>query len=108
MLEGVNFHTNSAQLTSKAKGILYGVAHKLKNCSANKVTVVGHTDSVGSATMNMNLSQRRAASARAFLVKQGVRANRMGSAGKGETQPRASNKTKQGKAANRRVELLAQ
>jgi outer membrane protein OmpA-like peptidoglycan-associated protein len=108
VLEGVNFHTNSAKLTTKAKGILNGVAHKLKSCRANKVTIVGHTDSVGSATKNLDLSQRRAASTRAYLVKQGVRANRMGSAGKGETQPRLDNKTKQGKAANRRVELLAQ
>ncbi len=107
VLEGVNFHTNSARLTTKAKSILNGVAYKLKSCRANKVTIVGHTDSVGSAAKNLNLSQRRAASARAFLIEHGVQAHRLGSAGKGEVQPRADNKTKQGRAANRRVELLA-
>ncbi len=51
--------------------------------------------------------QARNLDAKFYLIIQGVRANRMGSAGKGETQPHADNKTKQGKAENRRVELLA-
>ena len=66
---------------------------------------MGHTDNVGSDQYNLALSQRRVSSVKAFLVKQGIRANRLATAGKGETQPRASNKTKQGRAANRRVEL---
>jgi len=106
-LEGVNFHTNSSRLTIQAEYILGDVVNKLKSCRANIVTIVGHTDSIGSANRNLSLSQRRAASARAFLIEHGVQAYRLGSTGKGESQPRADNTTTQGRAANRRVELLA-
>jgi len=106
VLEGVNFHTNSAALTFQAKAILKVVAHKLKQCRANRIVIIGHTDNVGSSTSNMLLSFNRAASVKKYLVGQGVRNSRLGTDARGESQPRSNNKTKEGKALNRRVELL--
>jgi outer membrane protein OmpA-like peptidoglycan-associated protein len=105
VLNGVNFLSDSATLTQSAKSRLVSVARKLKSCTLPKLILVGHTDNVGSEKYNLGLSKRRVVSVKAFLVKQGIRANRLGATGKGETQPRASNKTKQGRATNRRVEL---
>lgn len=105
VLNGVNFLSDSATLTQGAKSRLVGVARKLKSCTLPKLMLVGHTDNVGSEKYNLGLSKRRVVSVKAFLVKQGIRANRLGATGKGETQPRASNNTKQGRATNRRVEL---
>ena len=105
VLNGVNFLTDSATLTNGAKSTLVRVAKKLKNCRLPKLVLVGHTDNVGSDQYNLGLSQRRVNSVKAFLVKQGILARRLGTAGKGESQPRATNKTEQGRAANRRVEL---
>jgi len=107
VLKGVNFHNNSAVLTLKAENILKGVAKQLKQWKGLKVLLIGHTDDVGSHAKNLTLSQRRALSVKAYLIKRGVKSHRMGTAGKGETQPRTSNKTKEGKAINRRVELRA-
>ena len=107
VLKGVNFHTNSAVLTLKAEKILKGVAKQLKQWKGLKVLLIGHTDDVGSHTKNLTLSKNRAISVKVFLIKQGVKAQRIGTAGKGETQPHTSNKTKEGKATNRRVELRA-
>ncbi len=105
VLKGVNFHTDSAKLTNDAKSILVSVAKRLKICTLPKLILVGHTDNVGSDKYNLGLSTRRVDSVKVFLVKQGIRANRVGTAGKGERQPVASNKTKQGRTMNRRVEL---
>jgi len=105
VLKGVNFLTGSAKLTNGAKSTLVNVAKKLKSCKLPKLILVGHTDNVGSDKYNLDLSKHRVNTVKAFLVKQGIQARRLGTAGKGETQPRATNKTKQGRAANRRVEL---
>jgi OOP family OmpA-OmpF porin len=69
------------------------------------VIAVGHTDSVGSDKYNDRLSQRRADSVKAYLVSKGIEPNRIYTEGKGEKQPVASNKTKEGRAKNRRVEI---
>ena len=107
VLKGVNFHTNSAVLTQKAEAILNNVAKQLKRWNGLKVLLIGHTDDVGSNASNFVLSKNRASSVKAYLIEQGVKSKRMVTAGKGESQPRTSNKTKAGKAVNRRVELRA-
>ncbi len=73
--------------------------------NVKSVKVVGHTCTVGSAAYNQGLSERRAASVRAYLVQSGIDANLITSVGKGETQPVASNETREGRAQNRRVEV---
>jgi OOP family OmpA-OmpF porin len=70
------------------------------------VEVAGHTDSTGSETYNQGLSERRANSVKDYLTSQGVTATRLSAKGYGEAQPVASNDTKEGRAENRRVELI--
>ena len=69
------------------------------------IIAVGHTDSVGSDAYNQKLSVRRAESVKAYLVSKGIEANRIYTEGKGEMQPVADNKTREGRAKNRRVEV---
>ena len=66
---------------------------------------IGHADSIGSDAYNQKLSVRRAESVKAYLVSKGVEPNRIYTEGKGEKQPVASNKTKDGRQKNRRVEI---
>ncbi len=68
--------------------------------------IEGHTDDRGDASYNQELSQRRAQAVVAFLIDQGVDRSRLTAVGVGETQPIASNKTKRGRATNRRVEFV--
>jgi OOP family OmpA-OmpF porin len=105
ILRGVNFELNSAQLTMNAETILNGVAETLVSSPGFEVELQGHTDSTGSDSYNMNLSQNRAKSVKSYLVSSGVEANRLTARGYGEEQPIASNDTKVGRAENRRVEL---
>jgi len=69
------------------------------------LSISGHTDSVGSASSNQRLSERRAKSCYDYLTTKGISARQMSYAGYGETQPVADNKTKEGRQANRRVEF---
>ncbi|MBO0160588.1 OmpA family protein, partial [Vibrio parahaemolyticus] len=66
---------------------------------------VGHTDSIGSDAYNQKLSVRRAEAVKAYLVSKGIEENRVYTEGKGEKQPVADNKTSEGRAKNRRVEV---
>ena len=105
VLRGVNFELNSAQLTVNAETILDGVAATLSSSPGFNVELQGHTDSMGSDSYNMNLSQNRAKSVKNYLVNQGVESGRLTARGYGEEQPIASNDTAEGRAENRRVEL---
>ncbi len=105
VLEGVNFKHDSAKLTDSAKTVLDGVAETLRARPDMHVTIVGHTDSQGTDAYNMGLSQRRAESVRAYLVSKGVNASNLSARGDGESKPIADNKTAEGRAKNRRVEL---
>jgi outer membrane protein OmpA-like peptidoglycan-associated protein len=71
-----------------------------------QITIVGHTDSIGSDDKNMQLSQKRADAVRSYLTTHGIPENRVQSQGMGETQPVADNKTAEGRANNRRVEII--
>ena len=81
------------------------VAGTLKANPGVNVDVIGHTDWVGTNAYNMKLSDRRAAAVKTYLVSKGIEANRVYTEGKGEKQPVADNKTKEGRAKNRRVEI---
>ncbi|WP_200842736.1 OmpA family protein [Zhongshania aliphaticivorans] len=105
ILRGVNFELNSAKLTMNAETILNDVASTLASSPGFNVELQGHTDSSGSDSYNMNLSQNRAKSVKSYLVGSGVESNRLTATGYGEEQPIASNDTKAGRAENRRVEL---
>jgi outer membrane protein OmpA-like peptidoglycan-associated protein len=71
-----------------------------------KIMVEGHTDSIGTEENNRKLSQGRADAVREFLVSRGVEASRISAVGKGESEPVADNKSPEGRANNRRVEII--
>ncbi len=105
VLQGVNFEFDKAALTVNAKTILDGVIEALNAVPALHFSVNGHTDAKGDDGYNQSLSERRAASVMQYLQEHGVAAERMTSAGFGETQPVADNETEEGRELNRRVEL---
>jgi outer membrane protein OmpA-like peptidoglycan-associated protein len=80
----------------------------LKQVSAAKVEIGGHTDNVGAADTNLALSQKRAESVRAALVERGIPTSRLAAKGYGDTAPVADNRSEEGRAKNRRVELVKQ
>jgi outer membrane protein OmpA-like peptidoglycan-associated protein len=102
---GVLFESGKADLLPGAQDRLGRVADFLKN-SSRPVTVEGYTDSTGSESTNLALSQRRAQSVRDFLVARGVPLERLKAEGKGESSPVASNDSASGRALNRRVEIV--
>jgi OmpA-OmpF porin, OOP family len=106
-LEGVHFKTASAELTDTSRNTLSKSAALLKQFPSVMVEVHAHTDSQGSATYNQELSMNRAKSVRSYFVSQGVAESRMTAEGFGEDQPIADNATADGRALNRRVELVS-
>ena len=102
------FERKSYELTEQGKALLEKnrqAAIDLLSRSAF-IEIIGHTDSKGDEKDNMSLSKLRAASVRDYLISKGHDASKMITTGKGETQPVASNDTKEGRAKNRRVEIL--
>ena len=106
VLKGVLFKTGSAELDPVSTTVLNEVAESLKAWPAVRVEIQGHTDSVGSAEANRDLSSRRAESVRQFLITAGTDPGRLTAVGYGEDLPVADNTTDAGRAANRRVELV--
>jgi len=101
----VLFDFDKAVLKTEGKNKLDDLAGKVKAINLEVVIAIGHTDSIGSDAYNQKLSVRRAESVKAYLVSKGVEPNRIYTEGKGEKQPVASNKTKDGRQKNRRVEI---
>ena len=93
-------------MSGPAQTDLYAVARNLNQYPNSRVEVVGHTDDTGRDAYNMDLSQRRAQSVAGILTAAGVNAGRVVATGRGESQPIASNATAEGRAQNRRVEIL--
>jgi len=104
-LRGVNFANNSAKLKSGSSDVLDGTASILTRYPDLKVEIGGHTDSSGAASYNKALSQKRAESVREYLISKGAKAGNLISRGYGESSPIADNKTRDGRAKNRRVEM---
>jgi len=101
----VLFDFDKSILKTEGKSKLDDLAGKVKTINLEVVIAIGHTDSIGSDAYNQKLSVRRAESVKAYLVSKGVEPNRIYTEGKGEKQPVASNKTKDGRQKNRRVEI---
>jgi outer membrane protein OmpA-like peptidoglycan-associated protein len=105
ILEGVTFETGKSTLTPESETILNGVAESLVANDSIRVQVTGHTDNTGSLALNRRLSRARADAVRTYLISRGVAEDRLTARGFGPDQPVASNRTAEGRAQNRRVEL---
>ena len=105
-LDGVNFDFDKATLKPEAKVVLNEAAALLAKHDRVVVQIAGHTDSMGSEVYNQGLSERRANAVQAYLVDNGVKASRLSAKGYGESRPVASNDTEEGRAENRRVEMI--
>ncbi len=103
---GVTFDVDSTAIRQEFYSPLNQVAATLREYPQTYIDVIGHTDSTGSTSYNQDLSQRRALSVGEYLVAQGVAQQRFIVGGRGETQPIASNATAEGRARNRRVEII--
>ena len=99
------FDFDKAVLKPEGKAKLDDLISKVKGINLEVIIAVGHTDSVGSDAYNQKLSVRRSEAVKAYLVSKGIEKNRVYTEGKGEKQPVADNKTKDGRAKNRRVEI---
>ncbi len=104
--EIIYFATAKARILPRSFPLLNEVAKVLKDYPKIHIRVEGHTDSRGSDRYNMKLSKKRAKSVRSYLIRQGVDGGRMESQGFGETKPIESNRTRAGRAKNRRTELF--
>jgi OOP family OmpA-OmpF porin len=105
---GINFDTGKATLQAGSEKVLTEIATLLGNEKSLKLRIEGHTDNVGQKTANQTLSQQRAAAVVAWLTKQGIAKDRLAPQGFGDTKPVADNDTEEGRAKNRRVELVRQ
>jgi outer membrane protein OmpA-like peptidoglycan-associated protein len=101
----ITFATDSSQIASSFYAPLNNLATSFRSYNQNSIEVVGHTDSTGSHSYNMSLSQRRAQSVADYLLAQGVDSTRLSTRGMGPDQPVASNDNAEGRAQNRRVEV---
>jgi outer membrane protein OmpA-like peptidoglycan-associated protein len=102
----LQFTTGSAVVQPGLRQTLQRIATVIRRYPGMQVAVVGHTDSTGSAEFNQRLSEQRANAVRNELVAMGVPQDQLFALGRGATEPRASNATADGRAANRRVELI--
>jgi OmpA-OmpF porin, OOP family len=106
---GIYFDTGKAEIKPESDAAIAEIAKLLKNDNALKVYVVGHTDNVGSFDSNMKLSKDRAVAVTNSLISNyGIASSRLKAYGVSSLNPIASNKTEEGKARNRRVELVEQ
>ncbi len=99
------FDFDKAVIKPEGKAKLDDLIGKIQGINLEVIIAVGHTDSVGSDTYNQKLSVRRSEAVKAYLVSKGIEKNRVYTEGKGEKQPVADNKTAEGRAKNRRVEI---
>jgi OmpA-OmpF porin, OOP family len=99
------FDFDKSVLKKEGKAKLDDLVGKVKGINLEVIIAVGHTDSIGTDAYNQKLSVRRAEAVKAYLVSKGIEKNRVYTEGKGEKQPVADNKTKEGRAKNRRVEI---
>ncbi|MFN8545642.1 MAG: OmpA family protein [Candidatus Binatia bacterium] len=106
-LKGPNFDFNKATLKPSGKAIVDTAAKAMKDDPKLAVSVEGHTDAIGSEAYNLKLSERRAAAVRDHLVAHGIAASRIATKGFGKSKPVADNGTEEGRAKNRRVEIMA-
>jgi len=103
--DGLLFGYDSDQLTAEARDNLRKFAASLQKYPNTRTLIVGHTDSDGTAAYNMDLSDRRSYSASTFICGEGVNRARVTTAGRGESEPIATDSSDEGRRLNRRIEI---
>lgn len=106
MPQSILFATDSTAVSGALRGDLAALASNLNSYPDSRVQVIGHTDNVGDAGYNQDLSQRRASAVADVLFQNGVAYNRVSTIGRGEDAPIATNLTPEGRMQNRRVEII--
>lgn len=101
-----SFDVGKADLKPEGQAKLDQLVAKLKEIDFDSIAITGHTDNVGGDAFNQKLSQRRADAVKVYLAKHGIDAAKVKTAGRGKASPIADNKTAQGRARNRRVEVV--
>jgi OOP family OmpA-OmpF porin len=107
-LKGAHFAFDSARLTSEGESRLSETVAIMQKHPDMRVSCNGYTDSIGSEAYNMRLGQRRADSVKEYLVSQGIESSRISTQSFGKSNPVASNDTAEGRAENRRVEIVVE
>ena len=102
----INFDTGKSIIKSESETIVKQIVAMMKENPDLKISIEGHTDNVGNAAANLALSEQRAKAVMNALVAQGIAANRLSAVGFGQTKPATDNSTEEGRAKNRRVELV--
>jgi outer membrane protein OmpA-like peptidoglycan-associated protein len=105
-LYGIHFDFDKATVRAESAALIKDIALTLKNNPTWTLQINGHTDSIGDPAYNQKLSAARAASVAAAIANEGIASSRLQTSGFGETQPKGDNATLEGRALNRRVELL--
>lgn len=103
---GILFDFDKSALKDQAKTNIQSLASSINNYPGTDIKVIGHTDNKGTEQYNLGLSERRAAAVKAYAVSQGVPSSRLVTIGKGYAEPIADNNTDDGRAQNRRVEIV--
>lgn len=103
---GILFDVNQSTLKTNARSNIESLATSLKNNPETTVLIVGHTDATGSDAYNQKLSVRRAEAVRSYTIAQGIASSRLSTEGRGESEAIADNTTEEGRALNRRVEIV--
>lgn len=106
VLTGVVFKFNSAEISPQSEGILEKAYNTLVQHPEIEVEIHGHTDNIGTPSVNLRLSTARAEAVKMYLVRKGIAASRIGTKGFGSVRPIASNSTSKGRQENRRIEFV--
>lgn len=104
--DGILFDFNKTDVKSAGRNNVDKLATSMENNPDTDILIVGHTDNVGSESYNMDLSKRRAQSVKSLLVNDGVSGSRLKTDGRGKSEPIADNGSAEGRAQNRRVEIV--
>lgn len=104
-VHGIKFESGKDIITLESYLVLNNVVKVLNSRSVYKLSIEGHTDSQGDDAFNLELSKKRAAAVKNYLIEKGIAPTRLSSEGYGETVPVADNSTPEGRAENRRVDL---
>lgn len=102
----IQFETASAAIESRSSGLLQEILEILESCPDANIQIGGHTDATGSQKTNLELSQKRAESVKAYMIDHGIDADRLSAVGYGPSKPIASNSSESGRRKNRRIEFI--